>query len=250
MLVNKSYLLVILLIFLSVFYVANILSINQVSTLLIEKPIKLSFTVITPADSLCDECFDAETLITLIKKSHNIKTSNTKILTQSSLSYKKVIKEYGINNLPALIVAGDISDERILGAWTALKGEKKTDKIIIQNLLPYYDLKEEKTKGLVDVVVVIDKSCEECFDGNKYLEIINRLGLTVAGFNSYDVNSSLGLNFIQKYKITKVPALILSSDVNDYKEFASSWKDVGTIEEDGMFVLREVQKIGGGFKNI
>jgi len=250
MLINKSYLFVILLFFLSVFYLANIFSINQVSTLLIEKPVKLSFTIITPIEGQCDKCFEAETVIDLIKKSHNIKISNKKILTAGSLSYGRVIEEYDIENLPALIISGEISDERILGAWTAFKGKEKAGKIVIQNLLPYYDLKEEKNKGLVDVVIISDKSCEECFDGNQYLEIINRLGVTIGDFKLYDVTSSLGSEFIQKYGITKVPTLILSSDVNDYQGFASSWKEVGTVEDDGVFVLREVQKIGGGFKNI
>ncbi len=247
---NKSYLLVILLILLGAFYTANIFSINKVSTVLIEKPVKLSFTVITSADGQCDKCFDAETVIGLIKESHNIKISNKKILTVGSLSYQRVIKEYGVNNLPALVVSGDISDERILGAWTAFQGKEKANKIVIQNLLPYYDLKEEKIKGLVNVVVVTDEKCEECFDGNQYLEIINRLGMAVGDFNLYDVTSSSGLEFVQKYGITKIPALVLSPDANDYPGLASFWKEAGTVEDDGMFVLREVQKIGGDFKNI
>ncbi len=247
---NKSYLLVILLILLGAFYTANVFSINKVSTLLVEKPVKLSFTVIIPVDGQCEKCFDATTVIDLIKESHNIKISNKKILTEGSLSYQRVVEEYGINNLPALIVAGDISDERILGAWTTFKGKEKSDKIVIQDLLPFYDLEEKKIKGLVDVIVIIDGTCKECFDGNQYLEITNRLGMASGGFNIYDITSTLGLEFIQKYGITKVPALLLSPSANDYPGFAPSWGEVGTVEDDGMFVLREVQKIGGGFREI
>jgi len=247
---NKSYLLAVLLILLGVLYVANVFSISKVASLLIEKPVKLSFTIIAPSKSQCEKCFDSDKILNLIKDSHNVKISNKKMITEDSLSYKKIIEEYEIRNLPALIVSGDISDERILGAWKTFKGKEKLDKIIIQDLLPLYDLEEEKIKGIVDVVVLVDGTCKECFDGNQYLEITNRLGMASSGFNIYDITSTKGAEYVQKYKITKVPALLLSSDASDYPGFAASWGEVGTVEDDGTFVLREVQKIGGGFKEI
>jgi len=250
MTLNKIHLLTALLVVLGALYAVNVFSIGKVSALLIEKPVKLSFVIIASDKEQCGECFDAGAIIDLIESSHNIKMSGNKTVTPDDFSYNKLIERYSIKNLPALVITGDISDERILGAWSSLRGEEKGGAIVMQDLLPYYSLEEEKIKGLIDVVVITDETCEKCFDGNQYMTILKRLGMTEGSLALHDVSSAEGAALVSKYEIKKVPALILSSDASDYSNFAASWKEVGTEEEDGAFVLREVQKIGGVFKNI
>lgn len=226
MTINKTYLLIILLVILGALYAVNVFSLGKVSALLIEKPINLSFVVIAPDKQQCEKCFDAGTVVDLIKSSHNIKISKSKTIAPSDSSYDVLVERYDIKNLPALVITGDISDERILGAWSSLKGEEKGGAIVIQGLLPSYSLEEEKTKGLIDVVVITDETCEKCFDGNQYMTILKRLGMTESKLTIHDVSSVEGAALVSEYEKKKVPALILSSDANDYPNFAASWKEV------------------------
>ncbi len=248
--INKNYLFLALLVALAVFYAVNVFAINKVTNLLVDKPVKLSFLVVSPDTQQCDKCFDAQNIVSRIDFSHNIKISKNKTITPENSSYGKLIKQYAIKNLPAVIISGDIENERILGSWKSLKGEKVGESIVIQNLLPYYNLVDKKTKGIVDVVVLSDNTCEKCFDGNQYATIVKRLGMKINSFNIYDIASTDGANLVVKYKVKKVPALILSSGASDYPDFSVSWEEVGTKEKDGMFVLRKVEKLSSAFKEI
>jgi hypothetical protein len=243
--VNKFQLLLFLLAILGVVYVFNILSLNKVSSLLADNPVKFSFTVIVPDASQCPKCFDALAMISSIGALQNIEISNKKVITQSNRKFEKLIKDYKIKNLPALVVSGDVLDKRIAGLWESIGGEEESGNIVIQNLAPFYDLAQQKTKGIIEAILLKDSLCEKCFDENQYLQILKRMGMVLGNSTVYDISSSeQGKLLVEKYKIVKVPAMILSPDAADYPWFVSSWGDVGTKETDGWFVLREVQKLG------
>ncbi|VAW26889.1 hypothetical protein MNBD_BACTEROID04-1622 [hydrothermal vent metagenome] len=231
-------------------YVANIFNISNISASIIDKPVKLSFIVIEPSKQQCEDCFDAESVIEIINSSHNIKTTNKKIITPNSSKYDKLIKQYEIKNIPAVVVSGDIANSKITGAWEALLGKEKDGSIVIQNLLPFYDITEQKQKGFIDVVLLKDEACIDCFEATQYLETLKRSAMMVKNYLVYDVSSAEGKLYVEKYKIKKVPALLMSVAADDYPEFAESWKEVGTIEPDGWFIFREVQKTGGKFSEI
>ena len=48
-----------------------------------------------------------------------------------------------------------------------------------------------------------------------------------------------------RYKITKLPTILLSPDVAQYTNLQKIWNGVGTIEQDGWYVFREMQQLGG-----
>ena len=249
---SKTYLFFALFVILGGLYAVNIFSINKVSELLVDKPVKLSFVLVVPDKDECEKCFDAQKIVNLIDSSHNIKILGKKTLTLGNLAYSKTIGEYEIKNLPALVISGDIADKRIVGSWNSLGGKKVNGKIVIQNLLPFYDIAEKNTKGLISAILLKDDTCTECFNEEEYINMIQRRGMTIGNSTVYDISSDKGALLVEQYEITKIPALILSSDAGDYLGFAESWKEVGTEEEDGSFVLRNVQKIANGltFKEI
>ena len=247
---EKIYLLFALLVVLGVLYIVNIFSIADIASSVVDKPVKLSFTVINPSKEQCEDCFDVETLIGIIKSSHNIKITNKKIVTPSDSGYSKLVKRYDVKNLPAIVVSGDTSNSKITGAWESLSGEDKKGDVLIQNLLPFYDIKEQKQKGFIDVVLLEDKTCSDCFEATQYLETLKRSAMTVKNYSVYDISSAEGRVYVDKYKIKKVPALLMSASADDYPGFRDAWKDVGTIESDGWFVFRKVEKTGGKFSEI
>ncbi|GMQ95088.1 MAG: hypothetical protein BMS9Abin13_198 [Patescibacteria group bacterium] len=239
----------VLLAVLGTLYAVNIFNTKNISGLLVDAPIKLLFTTIKPSVGLCENCFDTERIISLIDTSHNIEYRKREVTYGGVLS-RRYIERYDIKNIPAIIVSGDITNENILGAWNSFLAEKRGDRIVIDDLLPYYDIQSGEVKGVVSAILLKDETCEDCFDEDKYVRILEQFGMFIGDIASYDITSPEGENLVQKYAIAKIPALILSPDASDYPEFLSSWEEVGTREDDGWLVFREVQKLGAEYTDI
>ncbi len=238
-----------LLVFLAVLYGVNIFLTQKLSGVLIDKPAKISFAILLPPPDKCADCFDAESIIKMIDTAHNIKYTSQRLAYNSPLS-SKYIDTYGIENLPALIVSGDIDNKKVTAAWTALAGRKKNQRVVIASQLPYYNIASSQVKGIVSTVLLTDDTCADCFDANEYLTALARFNIVLNDTAVYDIASDSGAELVQKYDITRVPTLILSPDVADYEGFASSWSEVGTIAPDGWFVFREVQKLSSQYQEI
>ena len=58
--------------------------------------------------------------------------------------------------------------------------------------------------------------------------------------NTVWASSSAGLSLIRNYNITKAPSFTLSSDAFEYDIIKEAWSQVGTVENDGSLVYREV----------
>ena len=114
---NKTQILFALFAVLAILYAANIFFTRSISSAIVDTPVKLSFTIIQPPNNNeCKDCFDANEISKMVDTAHNIKYTNSSMPYNSVLS-QKYIKDYGIKNLPAVIVSGDIANEKILSAW-------------------------------------------------------------------------------------------------------------------------------------
>lgn len=247
---NKTRIIFVLFFVLAVFYFANILLTQSVYDALIDKPVKISFMILEPPKEGCENCFEANKIIQRIDSSHNIKYKSESISYDNALS-QKYIETYDIKNLPAIIISGNIENKKITSAWNALFGEKRNERIIIENLLPYYDLKSGRVKGVISATLIKDATCENCFDENTYINILRgQFGVFISDTTVYDIASKDGKALVQKYAISKVPTLILSPETKEYSSLVSSWTEVGTIEKDGWFIFREVQKLNLNYKDI
>lgn len=241
---NKLQLLLGLFIILGALYGFNIFNVNKTLSLIVERPAKVSFTVIAPDKEQCGSCFDAGLIVDSIGSLENVKATGRKVVSANDLIFKSLVDRYKIKNLPAIVVSGDVADRRISGIWKSLQAKEENGNMVIQNLFPFYDLAQQEPKGVVEAVLLKDKTCQNCFDESQYLGAVSRLGLFVESSAVYDIASAEGYALAEKYRIAKVPALLLSPDANDYPGFASLWEEVGTREKDGWFVFREVQKVG------
>ncbi len=246
---NKTKIIFSLFAVLAVLYAVNIYLTKNVSGILIKKPAKLSFMTIEAPKDQCQNCFDANNITKMIDSTHNIKYKSNSVPYSNALS-QKYIEKYNIKNLPAVVVSGDIKNENVLPAWKALSGKEKNGRIVIEDLLPYYDIVSGKVKGVINAILIKDETCKNCFNENEYINILGRFGMVIGDTKTYDISSKEGEAFVQKYEITKIPTLILSPDAGDYPGFISSWKDVGTIGKDGWFIFREVQKLNLQYKKL
>ena len=234
---------------LALLYASNIYVTKKLTSALVELPVKLSFVIIQGPEDACKNCFDAKSIIQSLESSQKT-TYKTKTFSYDDPISLQYIEKYRIENLPAIIVAGDISNEKITGAWTSMSGKEVNKSVVVENLLPYYDIESASIKGAIDVILIKDATCTDCFDENMYLNILKNFGLIINDTITHDVSSPEGKTLVEKYTITKVPMLILSPGTQAYPNFINAWSEVGTIEEDGNLVLRDVQKINPQFKEL
>jgi len=196
-------------------------------------------------DSSCSSCFDIERLAEQIKNLIVIK--NEKRLDLSENEAKEIIERYDIKNIPSLVLSKDaILYPVISQSWAQIGTIESDGSLVLREIQPpYLDLKENKIRGLVNLIMLNDTRCNECYDVTLHKQILKNLGLTIVNETVYDINSNEGKLIIEKYNITKVPTIVLTGDVSVYTSFNQIWKQVGSIESDFSYVFRNMEAIKG-----
>ena len=105
---------------------------------------------------------------------------------------------------------------------------------------PYYDRSSGQVKGLVTSTIIQDKSCTNCKNISKALDAMQYY-LPFAKQRTLDKNIVEAQGLIQKYKITSLPTIIVTGDLQPYPDFHQSYSSRGTFEYDGTYVLRIIE---------
>ncbi len=196
-------------------------------------------------DSSCEKCSDL-TAVSSSLKEQGIYIQNEKSVEYNSKEGQELINKFEIKQVPAVLISKEI--DYYIGMKEALSQSGAKEKngfyAVHSTLPPYRDLSNNKIVGLVEVVYLINNACPVCYNVLVNKNILLRFGLILDKENTYDINSPEGKQLIQKYKVSKVPIIILSSDANYYPSFKEVWKSVGTIENDGWFIMRNPEVIG------
>jgi hypothetical protein len=145
-----------------------------------------------------------------------------------------------------LIISKDILDyDSIKQIWKQLNTTEKEGFFALHSTIPpYIDASTDKVVGLVTLIMLNDKTCNICYDVLVNKQILARFGIATDKEFSYDVNSDEGKDLINKYKITKVPIIVMSPETKVYDSFTQVWDQVGTIENDGWYVMRTPEVLG------
>ncbi len=249
MYIGKKQILYVLIALLGVLYVANIFLLGSITSTFVVKPVKLDFLVIQAPAEECQGCTDGENIVTRIDATHNIKYTSQTVTPDSTIA-QKAIENYAITSLPAVIITGDITNQQITGSWKALGAKVNQNNVIIQQILPFYDIQKKAPIGVVNAILITDNTCTDCFNEKTYLNIFTQFGIFMNDVQTYDISSAKGSNIVSKYGITKVPAVLLSSGAGVYNGFTQAWGEVGTRADDGWYVFREVQKLGLKYTDI
>lgn len=166
---------------------------------------------------------------------------------------RSLIGLYHIERLPAAIFNSEAEayPELVQLVGTTGSIEKDRSFIIRRANLPYYDINSSRIVGLVQMDMLADSSCAECYDAKAlHLQVLKRMGVEVSEINNIDISMKQGRDIAAKYNITKVPTMVLRGDVSSYSELARAWADVGTVEEDGSYVFRLVEFAGQPYKDL
>ncbi len=203
-------------------------------------------TLIT--DPYCSKCTDPKTVIENFKKA-GVKIKETRELTWNSYDAQNIISQYKITKAPTFIFSPEFNlYDSGKSTWQNF-GTVESDKTYVaRNLpLPYRDLTKGQIVGFVDIVYLTDSSCTECYkvsDTQKPI-LAQGYGVALSSERTVDVLSGEGQDLISKYKITKVPTVLLSPEADQYPNLKNAWKSVGTVESDGWYLFREMQQLRG-----
>ncbi|VVC72256.1 Thioredoxin domain protein [uncultured archaeon] len=143
---------------------------------------------------------------------------------------------YGIEKLPAFVVTGNAAGLQPL--VTRFGTPLKQGAFVYESpQAPYYSVSEDRIVGTVDILVLNDSSCATCYNASIIPEIFDAQGVAVGDVTYLEYNSTDGIAIISDYNITRLPAVIVSSEINYYGDFAESVKQSSTQTFDGNYLL-------------
>ncbi len=197
-------------------------------------------------DRSCEKCGDLSSVLNFFKLS-GVKFSSEKTFDSDSTDGKELIHTFGVQRLPAIIISKDILEyPDVKAVWPQLGAEEKNGMFALHSTSPpYYDIELNKIVGLVNVVYLSDKTCLICYNVTKNRNILEgNFGMALASETSVDVSEESGKVFLDKYKITKVPIILVSPEGKDYARFISAWRQVGDVADDNWYIMRNPNVLG------
>ncbi len=195
-----------------------------------EAPEKPAVTLLIVTAKDCATCPDLTPLKASLEKRGLSVTAQTVFADQA----KDAITTYQLNKLPAAIISGEIS------SLTDLNLRKASNALVYEPAAPpFVNVTTGILVGTVSIIALEDSACLQCSPAKAILEQLTNIGILLKN-TSIDVGTPQGSELIVKYNISKVPTIIMSSDALLYPAISQVWKDAGSIESDGMLVLRSV----------
>ena len=101
------------------------------------------------------------------------------------------------------------------------------------------DIKEQQRPANVSITIIKDSSCQECFDVNNVLANIKKFNLNIESEESIEYDSNSAQTLIDKYKINKIPSLIIKGELEKEQDFNNVLGQIGTID-NSTFVSRQL----------
>jgi len=202
------------------------------------RPAEIQLVVITT--SSCKDCYGIGSVVDTIEAT-KVNITDKKELDFSSEEAKLLIDKYGIEKVPTVIVTGEISKSKSLNSKLKQIGKESQEALIFTNLEPpFIDTATGEVKGRVVLTYLKKEDCEKCFDLTPLINQLTGLGLKFKEQKSITIDSEEGKDLLDKYSIKKVPAIIMDSEAGAYTAVVDGWARLGSIENDGHFVMREI----------
>ena len=201
------------------------------------RPAEIQLTVIT---TTCKDCYDINAVVGVIE-STGVNVTSKKELEVSSDEAKKLIGKYNIEKIPTVIVTGETDKSKSLVYKLKEISEEKEGAYVFTKLEPpFVDSSNGKVRGKISLIHLKNDECEECFNLSSAIDQLSRSGLVFKNKETVDISSDEGKSLISKYGIKKVPTIIMDKEAEVYTLIAQSWSNLGTIESEGSFVMREI----------
>ncbi|MFA5029229.1 MAG: hypothetical protein WC518_00580 [Patescibacteria group bacterium] len=94
-------------------------------------------------------------------------------------------------------------------------------------------------KAKLRITIVTSKNCQECFDINLLLQALRQNNIEEKGTETLYIEDNATKTLLDKYKITKIPTVLIAGELDKNPNLKSAWPQLGEII-DGVFVFREI----------
>ena len=210
------------------------------------RPATVVITKITAPN--CADCFNVDAAIATLKK-QNVLVGEEKTIAFDSEEGQTLIKNLGITRVPTYVFSGEIKKGNLEG-FIKENGEVKNNTFVFTKAAPVFiDTATGKVRGRVELVLLTDITCVECYDVTQHEIILKQFGINATA-KVADIKSDLGRTLVKAYAIKMVPAFVLSGDVKDYPSLISVWPRVGFVARDGAYVFTKGVPFMGVYKNL
>ncbi len=210
----------------------------------VQSPVGL-VKIFTLTDSSCPQCTDLSGVPDALKEQGVLLQTNKEVDFRSTEG-QNLVTRYDIKESPALLISRDIEyyeevHKQLLEAGASEKENYYAVHVLVP---PYRDVETDKIVGLVDLTLLDDASCTECYDVEVNKQILANFGIVFKEQKRVDINTQEGKTLKEKYKIAKLPVAIMSPDAEAYPALVQAWRSVGSVEDDGWFVMRKPELLG------
>ncbi len=148
---------------------------------------------------------------------------------------KDLATKYSIAKLPALIIFDPLAQSNPELAQLIVK---KGDAFVLEApSAPFYDIASQSIKGTVTLTSITPLNCSKCTAPSALAEEFKQNKVSLVS-QSFVEGSEKANELIAKYNLSFLPAFILTRDLLEYPTFKRTWNTMGSIEPDGMLVMR------------
>lgn len=212
-----------------------------------KRPANLDLIIIN--DKTCNDCFDVNPILDQIKKD-NVKINSSQIIDRASDEGKQLVAKFAIKKLPTFLAKGELKKNEALAKFFSQAGDTTEDTFVFRQVGgPFVEADTGKVKGRVNLVLLTDITCLECYEVTQHEIILKQFGIQPTS-KVVDIKSALGAALVSAYKIKMIPAFILSGEVNEYPNFKTIWPQVGIVANDGAYVFTKGVPFMGVYKNL
>lgn len=205
----------------------------------------VSITYLT--DAGCPLCFDVTQFGAQLKQL-GVAIGSEEELEYSGGKAKSLIVKYDIRKIPTVILsAGALEYPIIAQVWEQVGSQEEDGTLVLRNATPpYKNIETGLVQGLVTLTLLYDESCTECYNVSMHEVVLQQsFGMKFKKINVYDISSGSGKSLKEKYDVTLVPTMLLDKEAEAYPGFEQAWSSVGTKEEDGAYIFRQVDLLEG-----
>jgi len=181
----------------------------------LQRPANLEVILLTPEN--CSDCFNINRALADLK-GKNVNVTSEKTISASEPEAKQFIDAYGLENLPALVITGEINKSESLKNFFISVGKIDGEVALYTKIEPpFFDLKENSVKGRVKAVSIVDSGCANCTNFEGFVDYLRQNGVSISESREVEWNSAEGKELLKKFGLTKAPALLISEDISEYK---------------------------------
>lgn len=212
------------------------------------RPANLEVTLLQSAD--CQNCSSADPYLDYLEKNGGRLTKVNKVEIASAEG-QALIQKYQIKQAPTFIVTGELEKKAALKSFFDANGEVIDGTFVWRNVFPpYLDLADNSIKGVVDLTMIADSACADCYDVANHQKIIQNFGVKLNEVKTVESSSAEGKALIQKYQLKYLPTIVASSEIGRYVQVRQLWPQLGLISDDGSYVFTEGVKQMGAYHDL